>query len=341
MNSSGNVIWSKVLTSSTEDYNSVKVDSNGDIYTVGSTRETYSNYADALISKYNSDGDLLWTETIGGTSNNHQTDFFLDLAIDSLGNIYTVGSTKSNDGDITDGNTGYSDTLIVKFTPDGTKVWDKTFGSTSYDKYASIMIDDSDNIYAVGSVQQVDGDLSGTALGETDIVLVKLDTDGNIIWDKIYGSASYDSVADLTQNSNGNIVMIGEMDSNAFLMELDSDGVMQWQKTYNDGDSNKFNSLAIDSTGIINISGSTTATCTDQYGECSNGLLLKFDSSGTIKNRSFIGGSGYDYFYGVTTTPDGSVIAVGSTRSIDGDIPQSGNIPYNNGNSDALILKFH
>ncbi len=337
MDGAGNVIWSNVLTSSTEGYNAIEIDSNGDIYTVGSTKATYSQYADALISKYSSGGDLLWSKTISGANNNYSTgtNYFLDLAIDSLGNVYAVGFTKSADGDITDGNAGASDTLIVKFAPDGTKVWDKTFGSTSHDRYRAVIIDGDDSLYIAGSVQEVNADISGSSLGETDILLVKLGTDGVVIWHNIYGTASYDSPVDLAQSPNGNIIMIGEMNNNEFLMELDADGIVQWQTEYADGTGNRFNSVAIDSTGNINIVGSTAMLCTNEYGECSNGLMLKYDALGNLNNRGIIGGSGYDYLYGLTIKPDDSVIAVGSSRSNDGVFSQ------NNGRADSLILSYH
>ena len=110
----GDLAWTKQLgSSSTDNSNGVSIDNSGNIYitgyTFGDLDGTNAGDADAFISLFNTDGDLLWTEQFGSSS----SDFARSISADSLGNIFVAGYTDSNSGDP---NWGDRDAFLVKFT---------------------------------------------------------------------------------------------------------------------------------------------------------------------------------------------------------------------------------
>lgn len=87
---------------------------NGDFLISGSSRSADNNFTnkgqnDALIMKIDTNGNLLWQKTIGGTD----IDFCYDAVELTNGNIIAVGESSSNNQDITT-NKGFSDLLIIK-----------------------------------------------------------------------------------------------------------------------------------------------------------------------------------------------------------------------------------
>ena len=94
MNTNGDHIWTKAIATKKDDESfSIISDKNGSIYVSGSTQGNLNNAKnkgeeDAFITKFNTDGDLLWTTLIGGTGSQWST----SLAIAEDGSIYGCGS---------------------------------------------------------------------------------------------------------------------------------------------------------------------------------------------------------------------------------------------------------
>ncbi len=96
------------------------------------------------------------------------------IAIDSLGNIFLVGSTYVGPAGINVG--------LVKFDKNGNVQWYQTWGGNQNDFGMGVAIDSNDNIYVTGWTES-----SEFVIGISVAVTIKYDNNGNQIWYKIWG----------------------------------------------------------------------------------------------------------------------------------------------------------
>ncbi|MCL1963407.1 hypothetical protein FWF64_04065, partial [Candidatus Saccharibacteria bacterium] len=88
----------------------------------------------AIIAKFSSDDTLEWDKSFGGFSN----DNFNSIASTPDGGYIAAGYSYSTNGDLTGLNKGGADAIIAKFSSDGTLEWNKNFGGSGYDVFASV-----------------------------------------------------------------------------------------------------------------------------------------------------------------------------------------------------------
>lgn len=196
-----------------DDIKLLKVDPNGGFYISGRFKDTVdfdptatvedhssnNTTEDAYISKYNSDGNYLWTKTL--SCNGH--DYINDIKFDSQANIYTVGAFENTcDLDMTtgvDNHTSVSsspDVYISKYDSDFNYVWSKSVGGSGQDSVFSLDIDSDNNVYYTGYFNDtVDFDPGPSednhaTLGTYNTFVSKLDSDGNYVWTKSLSSTS-------------------------------------------------------------------------------------------------------------------------------------------------------
>lgn len=184
---------------------SLAVNESGDIYIGGfqSMNSLNSNY-DCLLLKYNSSGQRLWNQSLGGNGN---YDFISDLTLDDDGNIYSVGGTQSTNGIATpgayqmlkSGPTGgqtdiYYDGFISKHDPSGSLQWATYYGGPQGRTYFHENIVSGGYIYAVGltvstsniaSADVFQTSISGTANNYG--FMVKFSLDGQRQWGSYVG----------------------------------------------------------------------------------------------------------------------------------------------------------
>ena len=172
-NSAGTMQWQQCLGLSESDYGEgVGVDGSGNVYVSGATRSINGVQSDALIAKYNASGAIQWQRILQSSSD--VPDQSRDLAVDSSGNVYIVGNTRSS-------MSALSDVLIAKYNTSGTLQWQRTLASSGVTNaigYAA-SVDNSGNIYVGG------GGASGKCL------IAKLPADGSMTG--TYGSFTYSS----------------------------------------------------------------------------------------------------------------------------------------------------
>ncbi|MBN2292488.1 MAG: SBBP repeat-containing protein [Pirellulales bacterium] len=119
---------------------SVSVDSCGNAFVTGCTYSgldgnTNAGYADMFLTKYDTNGDMLWTQQLVSVL----FDEGYDVSVDRNGNAYVTGSTR----DDLDGNTnmGYDDMFLTKYDTDGAKLWTQQLGSTGFDEGYGVSVD--------------------------------------------------------------------------------------------------------------------------------------------------------------------------------------------------------
>jgi hypothetical protein len=119
--------------------------------------------------------------------------------------------------------------------------WQKSFGGTNVDQADFIYQNDDESFIVAGLSYSNDGDVTGNH-GSFDDWIIKLDTAGNLQWQKSVGGSDYDYAACIQQTNDGGYIVSGGSDSNNgdvtnnhgdsdfWILKLDSMGILQWQK---------------------------------------------------------------------------------------------------------------
>jgi len=205
--SDGSKVWTRLLGSSYDDYgHSIGTAADGSIYITGVTEgtldgQTNSGQDDAFISKYSSDGTKVWTRLLGSSS----SDGAHSIRTAADGSIYITGWTRGTlDGQT---NSGQGDAFISKYSSDGTKIWTRLLGSSSYDEAHSISTATDGSIYITGSTE---GTLDGqTNSGQNDAFISKYSSDGSKVWTRLLGSSSYEHAKSISTATDGSIYITG------------------------------------------------------------------------------------------------------------------------------------
>ena len=154
-----------------------------------STDNSSSNPGPTLPSTTTPQFSMSWQKALGGSG----IDILNSCAPTPDGGCIVTGQTTSNDGDVT-GLHSKSDIWIVKLSSSGSIEWQKALGgSGSEDAYSIIAT--SDGGYALtGWTTSTDGDAGSGFHGGNfaDLWIVKLNSSGNIVWQKILGGSMGD-----------------------------------------------------------------------------------------------------------------------------------------------------
>lgn len=177
-----------------------------------------------------------WTKLMGVNSAS-TTAYGIDD--DSKGYIYLSGYTDGPlDGQILNGT---RDLLLIKFAPDGEKIWTKLFGAFGAQTYNMFIdIDLYENIYVTG---YTNGNLDGQIkTGNIDLFLIKFNSSGEKLFTKLFGAPSGEvNPIYLKIDKENNILISGKTDSNldgiyknglwdTFLIKYSSNGIKKWTK---------------------------------------------------------------------------------------------------------------
>jgi hypothetical protein len=177
----------------------------GTVYFTGAAQSAvagpYAGAMDYVISKLDTAGNLLWQRQFGGTRHDETT----GITSDTAGNVYVSGYTS---GDLSQPSAGGIDGFVSKLDSDGNALWTRQLGSPSRDRYESIAIDGSGNIYVAGSTGGSLG--SSGELGARDSLLVKYNSDGDLQWIRQFGTATHDDALDVAVDLGGDVYVIGE-----------------------------------------------------------------------------------------------------------------------------------
>jgi len=131
------------------------LDTVGDLYCVGDTFSFGAGGQDLALVKFAPNGSRLWNTTWGGAAN----DWGYGVVLDTAGNIYCVGWTGSF-------GVGGQDLALVKFAPNGFRLWNTTWGGAGNDGSSEVVLDTAGNIYIAATTQSF-------GAGGSDLVLVK------------------------------------------------------------------------------------------------------------------------------------------------------------------------
>ncbi|MCD6097265.1 T9SS type A sorting domain-containing protein [bacterium] len=151
---------------------------------------------------------IQWQKCLGGSG----YDYAYSIQQTDDGGFIVAGYSNSNDGDVS-GNHGERDYWVVKLNSAGDLVWQKSLGGSSWDEAWSIQQTSDGGFIVAGYSESNDGDVSGHH-GGYDYWVVKLDSAGDIVWQKCLGGSYWDYAYSIQQTFDGGYIVAGESRSN-------------------------------------------------------------------------------------------------------------------------------
>lgn len=279
---------------------------------VATANKTAVGYSDAYVLKLNSNGDFLWVATMGGLG----IDSGEKISVDGSGNVYSIGKfTQTVDLDPGAGTSNFTasaaDLYIQKLNSSGVFQWAKTISGASSNIVPSGMAVQSGFIYlSARFLNTVDFDpgpglVNHVSNGNSDIVILKLNDNGNYTWSVSIGGLGDEQPSGLHVNSANEVFSTGSFD-----------GTVDFDP-------------GIGTTNLIS-NGFNDIYC------------IKLDVSGNLSWATSFGGTNYDNGTNITSGTNGAVYSTGDFRSVLIDFdsgPGEANVSCSTHISDYYILK--
>jgi len=312
LNSKGEVEWEKTFGGEDDDVaNSIQQTTDGGYIVAGWTESLSSGRQDIYILKLNSKGEVQWQKTFGGRNDDEAK----SIQQTTDGGYIVAGWTKSFSSG--------KDAYILKLNSKGEVQWQKTFGGKDDDVANSIQQTTDDGYIVAGCTYSFGS-------GEEDVYILKLNSKGEVQWQKTFGGRNDDEAKSIQQTTDGGYIVAGWTKSfssgkDAYILKLNSKGEDEWQKTFGGKYDDEANWIRQTTDG-----GYIVAGWTKSFG--SGGLdafVLKLNSKGEDEWQKAFGGKYYDEANSIQETTDGGYIVAGWTWS------------FGSGEGDAYILKLN
>jgi hypothetical protein len=341
LDASGNKVWSKSLGGSGRDAARVITptkDGNFLIAASGSTDGDFTGITGDMVVKMDPNGNIIWKKN-------------MPIAINAIipataGGFVLVGQANN-------------DYAFIKTDNDLNVLWQKSYGGTGYD-YAYSVVEASDNGYVLaGHSSSTDGNIKGNK-GGYDFCVIKVDINGNLLWQKNYGGSGTEFcggieraqdggyvIAGTTSSSDGDIVNkygnssgYGEDSYDGWVIKIDANGNKVWTRTLGGTMQDQLTSIRSAIGGGILLAGYTKSNdgiITDLSGR-SDAWVLKLAEDGSLLWSKTPGGNDEEYGSYMLEQTTGKYVLISNTFSNDGDV--FGVINYNSNFANGWIYRF-
>lgn len=333
-------------------------DKDGNVYVSGGLHggttiggQTFDTWG-AYIFKTNASGEVLWVRSFGDNNT-----YGIDVTTDSNGNVLLLGSYSRSfeiDGFSTPHSSGSR--FVMMLDSEGTVRWIKTYG---FFQTAGIGIDEDNNLYVAGNFEDdlTLGGVTYTVRGrngfDADMIIFKLDSDGEIQWVKTPGSTSDEYLYDIDVSQN-QLVVVGHMRgetletssgpfttparSQAVAISYSLDGELNWFNFFEANSHSVGYGVKIDQNGETLVIGGKAEGRTDDDRSI---FISRLDANGLLLNGieipQTIPGIPFAKSYDIAISDD-DVYITGIFR---GEKP-IGPLTYNStGGSDVTVIKFN
>ncbi|MFM2189886.1 MAG: hypothetical protein RL491_272 [Bacteroidota bacterium] len=260
------------------------------------TQQSY----DYWILKANANGIKQWDKRFGGNS--------LELLggvvqTSDKGYILAGASFSGISGDKTQSTQGSWDYWVVRIDSLGNKIWDKRYGGTDDDFATSIVINQNGGILIGGYSQSLaGGDKSQFCQGQWDYWVVRIDLNGNLLWERTFGGNYTDWLFDMTATSDGGYILAGQSfsentgdksepnhdptpsSSDRWIVKIDDSGNKIWDRTIGGTETEDLSRIDESIDGGFILSGESYSPISGNKTESNLGVeqtwVVKTDSAG-------------------------------------------------------------
>ena len=294
----------------------VALGSDGASYVVGITdsftTDQFGNPSPRIfLVKFAADGSLVWQRIWNGTTVRGLGRTGVALGAD--GSVYVTGVSTNN------GN----DAVLLKFDANGTLLWERTWGGPDSDTSLAVAAGPDGSAYIAGTA---------TSFGPSSLSLfvVKFDSLGNLVWQRISDGAEGNAVA---VGPDGSVYaagttprpgLIGNFD--LLVLKITFDGNLVWQRTYSAGDVvDPRGGMTVASDGSVYMAGAIQTVKANRADIAA--LIVKLSTDGDLLFDKQFDGRGGETGTGVAVAPDdGTVYVAGTTTT------------FGAGSQDAFVL---
>jgi hypothetical protein len=242
--------------------------------------------------------------------------------------------------------------------------WSKTIGGSSEESTNSVVATSDGGILILGYTNSYDGDIVKSH-DLVDVLLTKVDANGNLIWTKTIGGSLNDYGMSIIASTDGNYVIAGySASSNGdvpgnvgqhdfYIAKITEQGNIIWSKNYGFSGHDHAHKIIQTKDGGFFIAGFADYSGIDESGGTQdNGagheighknvlhgvgeyLGVKLDSNGEFLWYRYFGGTQNDRVNDIVEAEDGGIIMVGYSESSDFDVA------HNKGSYDYWVIKIH
>ncbi|WP_207495298.1 T9SS type A sorting domain-containing protein [Aridibaculum aurantiacum] len=363
---SGNIVWNRIFGGGWIDVgNAIVPAADGSGFIIAGNVQsndrdvagllTNKGWRAALLFKIDFNGTVIWKKSFGGTDDDRAVS-----VVNIAGGYAFLGSTQSNNGDIT-GAKGGLDYWLVKVDLNGNLLSSKNYGGPSSDLASQLATTPDGGLVLIGRSDSPSGGTSDLSTNSHtwDSWTIKVNASGAKVWDKhhrIGNDWGFDDGAGVAVNAVGEVFTTGAIapglahwdwqgakDENAFLIKYNDIGAQQWIKEF--GTERKFTgfdkgvALKQAQDGSYFFLVATESNDGFVAGMGAKGLrdivLQKWDANRNLVWQKLIGGSKMDDPQDMKITPDGGVVVVATSNSTDGDLPGLIGAPF----ADLWVIK--
>ncbi|MBO5005685.1 MAG: hypothetical protein J6D03_10820, partial [Clostridia bacterium] len=358
-------------------YKNTDIDGNGTVDKEG------KGYYDGIIIKYDKDGNIEWSKTLGGTNNEE----IYSIAKDPNGGYVVAGYTDSTevtlDNTVIDTNYfGNEDGIIVKLDSNGNYVWSQSIGGTGVDRINSVTVSESGDVAVIGSYTSTELNVNknetdslenlGAETKEKNAFVVVFGGSGQYKWSQNIGGANSSSTSKDTADTTGasivatdsgfavavnfigttylntgkTVSVTSKGKADGIVILYTGNGSVSWYKQIGSTENDNLTGITKDKDGNIIVVGSYAGNTTIGTTNVStkgkyDGLVVKYSELGDYITHKTIGGTYDDTISSVYVTEDGGILLGGwyysSSLDLNGD--GTNEITSNSGICDGLVMK--
>lgn len=311
------------------------------------------------------------------------------IAVDEAGNTYIcghfAGTADFQPGIGVTGLTSYGeeDAFVLKLNAAGAMVWAIHLGGLGSDIAKDIALDANNNVYVTGYFEGTAdfdpsfGTANMTAAGLNDLFIIKLNTNGSLIWNKQTATTALGNVKaySIAVDASGHVLTTGLLQGTAdfnpgtgtsllvasstedcFVLKLTTDGAYEWAYSFGNGNvtagGTSGQAIATDTEGNVYVGGAFSNTIDFNSSTVTNNLtssgktdafILKLNAAGAFVWADKMGGLESDVLTSLAVSTAADVYCTGYFSSIEGDFDPGLNTVFlsSRGDDDVFIAKLN
>jgi hypothetical protein len=195
---------------------SIELTPDGGYIVAGWSKSFGVRWGDYWIIKLDSDGKIQWEKSYGGQGFEEPAEIKLtpDGGYIVIEETWSFGTTPVNG----------SDAWVTKLDSNGTVEWEKTYGGEGFEEFSSLHILPNNAGYIIA------GQTNSFGAGQNDTWVARLDSVGDLVWQKTYGGQYDDETEALIPSPDGGFILAGRTNSagagghDIWLLKIDGAG---------------------------------------------------------------------------------------------------------------------